>query len=241
ALGDLVLRADGGEVHLRKPVVYQDQNGQRAVIPARYVLKAERQVAFEVAAYDATKLLIIDPVLAYSTYLGGSATDVGHGIAVDPNCSINCNAYVTGETASRDFPTTPGAAQTTFGGVGLIGFDAFVTKLNPTGSALVYSTYLGGSDGDSGFGIAVDAAGNAYVTGLTTSSDFPTTPGAFQATFGGGFEHAFVTKLNTTKTGPNSPVYSTYLGGNDVNDADEERAVAGDRAGVAYVTGRATR
>src|SRR5881397_4065978 len=276
ALGDLVLRADGGEVRLRKPFVYQEQSGQRAVIPTRYVLKAERRVAFEVAAYDATKPLIIDPVLAYSTYLGngngnasaiavdaagnayvtgiagpnfpttpgtfqttpgggladafvtkldptgsalvystylgGSSTDDGRGIAVDPNCSINCNAYVTGETASRDFPTTPGAAQTTFGGVGLIGFDAFVTKLNPTGSALVYSTYLGGSVDDSGFGIAVDAAGNAYVTGLTTSSDFPTTPGAFQATFGGGFEHAFVTKLDTTKTGPNSLVYSTYLG-----------------------------
>src|SRR5438876_6180112 len=144
ALGDLVLRADGGEVHLRKPVVYQDQNGQRAVIPARYVLKAERQVAFEVAAYDATKPLIIDPVLAYSTYLGGTGGDQGFGIAVD----VAGNAYVTGSTGSIDFPTTAGA----FGGGGV---DAFVTKLNPTGTALVYSTYLGGNSFDSGNAITV--------------------------------------------------------------------------------------
>src|SRR5438128_11851998 len=124
ALGDLVIRADGGEVRLRRPVVYQEQNGQRAVIPTRYVLKAERQVAFEVAAYDATKPLIIDPVLAYSTYLGGRAS-------------------------------------------------AF-----------------GGNADDEGLGIAVDAAGNAYVTGRTSSTSFPTTPAAFHATFAGGISAA---------------------------------------------------
>src|SRR2546428_1829274 len=170
ALGDLVLRADGGEVRLRKPVVYQDQNGQRAVIPTRYVITAERQVAFEVAAYDATKPLIIDPVLAYSTYLGGSATDIGHGIAVD----AAGNAYVTGDANSSDFPTTPGAFQPTGGG------PAFVTKLNATGSALAYSTYLGNGNGNA-VAIAVDAAGNAYVTGIA-GPDFPTTPGVAQTT-----------------------------------------------------------
>src|SRR5438876_4862150 len=143
-LGDLVLRADGGGVRLRKPFVYQEQDGQRAVIPTRYVLKAERQVAFEVAAYDATKPLIIDPVLAYSTYLGGTGGDQGSGIAVD----VAGNAYVTGSTGSIDFPTTAGA----FGGGGV---DAFVTKLNPTGTALVYSTYLGGNSFDSGNAITV--------------------------------------------------------------------------------------
>src|SRR5437660_7898279 len=156
ALGDLVLRADGGEVRLRKPFVYQDQDGQRAVIPTRYVLKAERTVAFEVASYDATKPLIIDPVLAYSTLLGGSNDDRGFGIAVD----AAGNAYVTGGTGSSDFPTTAGAFQTTLGGSS----DAFVTKLDPTGTALVYSTYLGGSSGDYAHGIAVDAAGSADVT-----------------------------------------------------------------------------
>src|SRR3989454_9366094 len=153
----------------RKPVVYQELRGQRVVIPTRYVIKAERQVAFEVAAYDATKPLIIDPVLAYSTYLGGSGGDQGFGIAAD---AVG-NAYVTGFTGSTNFPTTAGA----FGGGGV---DAFVTKLSPTG-ALVYSTYLGGSGGDEGRGIAVDVAGNAYVTGSTGSTDFPTTAGAARA------------------------------------------------------------
>src|SRR5437879_4297575 len=156
-VGDLVLRADGSEVRLRQPVVYQDQDGQRAMIPTRYVLKAERQVSFEVAAYDATKPLIIDPVLAYSTYLGGSNSDGGSGIAVD----AAGNAYVTGNANSTNFPTTTGAFRN-----GLVGFaDAFVTKLDPTGSTLLYSTYLGGSNFNDATGIAVDAAGNAYDTG----------------------------------------------------------------------------
>src|SRR5437016_6840034 len=176
ALGDLVLRAGETEVRLRKPFVYQDHDGQRAVIPTRYVLKAERQVAFEVAAYDITQPLIIDPVLVYSTLLGGSNDDRGFGIAVD----AAGNAYVTGGTGSSDFPTTAGAFQTTLGGSS----DAFVTKLDPTGTALVYSTYLGGSSGDFANGIAVDATGSAYVTGTTLSADFPTTPGAAQTTFG---------------------------------------------------------
>src|SRR5437660_12099220 len=222
-LGDLVLRADGGEVRLRKPFVYQDHDGQRAVIPTRYVLKAERQVAFEVAPYDATKPLIIDPVLVYSTLLGGSNDDRGFGIAVD----AAGDGYVTGGTGSSDFPTTAGAFQTTLGG----GSDAFVTKLDPTGTALVYSTYLGGSSGDFANGIAVDATGSAYVTGSTLSADFPTTPGAAQTTFGGGLVDAFVTKLNPTAS---ALCYSTYLGGNSF---DHGIGIAVDAAGNAYVTG----
>src|SRR5438132_548275 len=222
ALGDLVLRTVGGEVRLRKPVVYQEQNRQRAVIPTRYVLTAEHQVAFEVAAYDATKPLIIDPVLVYSTYLGGSGSDASSGIAVD----TQGNAYVTGVTRSSDFPTTAGAFQTTFGGL----INAFVTKLNPTGTALLYSTYLGGFGSNQGFAIAVDTLGNAYVTGGAVR-DFPTTLGAFQPAFGGGFFDAFVTKLNPTGT---ALVYSTFLGGS--ND-DEGFGIAADAAGNAYVTG----
>src|SRR6185369_5049362 len=120
----------------------------------------------------------------YSTYLGGGRSDSGRGIAIDSAG----NAYVTGGTESRNFPTTPGAFDTTFGGVFFFG-DAFVTKLNAAGSALVYSTYLGGTGGDDGRAIALDAAGHAYVVGTasagTTSSDFPTTPGAYDTTFGG--------------------------------------------------------
>ena len=160
--------------------------------------------------------------LVYSTYLGGSGYDDGFGIAVD----ASGNAYVTGFTDSTDFPTTAGAFQTTFGGFG----DAFVTELNPTGSGLVYSTYLGGSDDDEGYGIAVDTSGNAYVTGYTHSSDFPTTAGAFQTTYGGDRD-AFVTKLNPTGSGL---VYSTYLGG---SDCDFGVGIAVDTSGNAYVTG----
>ncbi len=164
--------------------------------------------------------------VVYSTYLGSGA---GLGIAVD---SLG-NAYVTGRAESADFPVTPGALQTSFGGSGRLVGDAFVVKLDPSGSSLLYSSYLGGSDGDSGSGIAIDSAGNAYVTGYTSSADFPTTPSAFQKVFGGGLYYgdAFVAKLNATGS---ALLYSTYLGG-----ADDEGVggVAVDAAGSAYVTG----
>ena len=150
-----------------------------------------------------TKLKPTGTALVYSTYLGGSGNDVGNGIAVD----AAGNAYVTGYT---DFDRLPDHSRAPFqsdhaGGT----CDAFVAKLNATGSGLVYSTYLGGSGKDKGQGIAVDAAGNAYVTGTTASTNFPTTPAAFQPTFSGG-DDAFVTKLNAAGS---ALVYSTYLGG----------------------------
>src|SRR5439155_8211839 len=120
------------------------------------MLKGKHQVGFQVAAYDASEPLVIDPVLFYSTYLGGSGFDQGLGIAVD----ISGNAYVMGFTNSTNFPTTAGAFE-----VANADGNAFVTKLNPTGSGLLYSTYLGGSGFDFGLGIAADASGNAYVTG----------------------------------------------------------------------------
>jgi len=218
--GDLVLALKGGEVRFQKPVVYQEVEGVRREIPSSYMLKGARQVGFQVAAYDASQPLIIDPVLSYSTYLGGSGGNVGYGIAVD----ATGNTYVTGFTTGS-FPTTAGAYQTTFGG----GTDAFVTVLNALGSALLYSTYLGGSGFDVGNGIAVDATGNAYVTGYTTGS-FPTTAGAYQTTFGGGTD-AFVTVLNALGS---APLYSTYLGGSGY---DVGYGLAVDATGNAYVTG----
>src|SRR5207247_2363522 len=174
--GDLVLDAEAGEVRMHKPMVYQENGGERKAVPGRYVLKGEGQVGFEVGAYDPAKPLVIDPVLAYSTYLGGSGIDQAWGIAEDSSG----NAYLTGETNSVDFPASAGAADSTFNGF----TDAFVTKLDPAGAAVVYSTYLGGAtDGDSGLAIAVDTFGNAYVTGHTSSTDFPTTLGAFDTTF----------------------------------------------------------
>jgi len=222
AQGDLVLATPGGPLRFQKPAVYQERDGRRQAIAGGYVLKSPYQVGFQVAAYDTTKPLVIDPVLAYSTYLGGSSTDLGQGIAVD----AAGHAYITGETSSTNFPTTSGALQTAPGGFR----DAFVTKLNPAGAALVYSTYLGGSGTDVGRAIAVDGAGNAYVTGHTASPNFPTTPGASQTTLA-GFRDAFVTKLNPAGS---ALVYSTYLGG---SNSDEGVGIAVDSTGSAYVTG----
>src|SRR5206468_12408882 len=178
-------------------------------------------VAIQVASYDRTRLLIIDPVLAYSTYLGGGGFDEGRAIAVDSNG----NAYVTGTTDSVDFPTLS-AFQDALAGEG--SQDTFVTKLNAAGSALVYSTYLGGSGLDEGRAIAVDAGGNAYVTGATSSTNFPT-QSPIQTNLGGA--DAFVTKLNAAGS---TLVYSTYLGG---GRNDEGNAITLDTTGSAYVTG----
>jgi len=131
---------------------------------------------------------VIDPLI-YSTYIGGSNYDFGYGIAVDGSG----NAYVTGWTLSTDYDVTTGTYQTTNAG----GWDVFVTKLNASGSGLMYSTYLGGSDDEVGYGIAVDGSGNAYVTGATFSTDFPVTAGAYQTTHGGGTWDVFVTKIGT--------------------------------------------
>ena len=159
--------------------------------------------------------------LVYSTYLGGAGVDGASGIAMDAAGTT----YVTGVTNSTDFPTTPGALQTIFGGVK----DAFVTALGPTGSSLVYSTYLGGPGSEGATGIAVDGAGNAYVTGLTTTG-FPITPGVVQSTPVGGGE-AFVTALNAAGS---ALIYSTYLGG---SGGDVGNSIAVDAAGNAYVAG----
>jgi hypothetical protein len=178
-----------------------------------------------------TKLDASGSALVYSTYLGGSNAEYEYlnGIAVDSSG----NAYVTGTTYSSDFPTTSGAFQTALGGNGSVS-NAFVTKVNATGSALVYSTYLGGSGGDQGLGMALDAADNAYVTGSTSSIDFPITPGALQTACGGGCVgggDAFVAKLNTSGS---ALVYSTYLGG---SASEQAPGVSVDPSGNAYVTG----
>jgi hypothetical protein len=177
-----------------------------------------------------TKLNASGSTLAYSTYLGGSNVDAGNAIAVDP---AGC-AYVTGNTRSANFPTTPSAFDTSANGDA----DVFVTKLDATGAALSYSTYLGGGGiglDESGFGIAVNSLGQAYVTGYTLSATFPTTPGAYDTTFNivtDNFADAFVTKLDASGS---ALVYSTFLGGSGGDDLGE--AIAIDTAGNASVTG----
>jgi hypothetical protein len=233
AQGDLVLKMKTGEGEIRwhKPVVYQEKDGARQLVAAHYAITDTNRVGFEVANYDASRPLYIDPLI-YSTYLGGSGGDLANGVAVDSAG----NAYVVGFTCSTDFPTMNPLQPSYAGGNPYCG-DAFVTKLNHTGTALVYSTYLGGSNADYGLGIAVDSAGNAYVTGYTTSTDFPITPGAFQTVCNGGsgcsqYGDAFVAKINAAGS---ALVYSTYLGGNSY---DTSSRVAVDSSGNAYVTGQ---
>jgi hypothetical protein len=246
ATGDLILSNDSeANLRLLAPVTYQTINGQRTTIPSSYKLLADNRVSFQVGAYNHARPLTIDPILVYSTFLGGSgipstsrgAHDQGNGIAVDSAG----NAYVVGTTFSTDFPVTAGAFGTTFNNANSTG-TVFVSKLNATGTALIFSTYLGGSGGDSGFGIALDSANNVYVTGATHSQDFPVTCGAFQTTFGKTPAYyattAFVTKLNPSG---NALVYSTYLGGDGIapdgyqfGDVTQAIAVHGNNA---YVTG----
>jgi hypothetical protein len=190
--------------------------------------------AFQTALHGAQDAFVtkINPSLAgaaslvYSTYLGGSYRDIAYGIAVDRSG----DAYVTGETGSIDFPTTAGAFQSVNRG----NTNAFMTEMNAAGSALVYSTYLGGSRQDYGYGIAVDGSGIAYLAGMTRSTDFAITTGAFQTTFGGGDRDAFVAKIDPSQAGAASLVYSTYLGG---KGNDSGYGIAVDSSGNAYVTG----
>lgn len=223
AAGNLIIQLGGGEIVQRKPFIYQETEGVGRAISGGYTLKGGNRVGFGVGSYDRRKPLIIDPVLVFSTYLGGGGDDEGVSVALDSAGK----AYVTGVTSSTDFPLTAGAAQAIKGG----GSDIFVTKLNATGTAAVYSTYIGGVGSDEGLALAVDLAGSAYVTGLTNSPDFPVTQGSVQTMHGGGATDAFVLKLNAVGAGL---AYGTYLGGN----LDEEGyGIAVDTDSSAYVAG----
>src|SRR2546425_1201752 len=212
-----------GRFELR--VLKLDNHDSKTANPSSETENLKYQVSFEIASYDPELPLVIDPVLTYSTFLGGGGSDRGNAITVD----ANGNAYIAGTTYSSDFPTA-NAFQATSPNVYKFQPDAFVAKLDPSGTTLLYSTYLGGSYADEAHGIAVDTAGNTYITGITSSKDFPVL-GGFQSTHSGGYYDAFVTKLNPTGS---AIVYSTYLGG---SGDDEAQAIALDSSGSAYVAG----
>jgi Ca2+-binding RTX toxin-like protein len=226
ANGNLLVRTPLGALPDSRPRSYQRVGSRRRAVESRFLLKSGgRAYGFGLGAtYDRRRPLVIDPALAYSTYLGGSGDDFGEWIAVDSAGA----AYVSGVTYSSDFPTSAGAFDPSYEGGG----DAFVTKLNPSGSDVAYSTYLGGSDVDVGEGIAVDSQGAAYITGLSASADFPTTAGAFD-TSANGRGDAFLAKLSPDGS---SLAYSTYLGGSSFLD-DGGVGIAVDSQGAAYVTG----
>jgi uncharacterized repeat protein (TIGR01451 family) len=222
--GDLVLSKSACEIRMHKPTVYQETDGTRRSVDGRYVLRGRRQVAIDVGKYDKTRPLVIDPVLSYSTFLGGTNSDYSRGIAVDSAG----NAYVTGQTYSFNYPVTIDGYDTTYANYA----DVCVTKLNADGSAIVYSTYLGGNSDDIGYGIAIDSSGSAYVTGLTSSADYPTTPGAYQTGLRGSYStDTFVTKLNSDGT---AVTFSTYLGG---SSGDQANGIAVDSSGNTYTVG----
>ena len=294
--GDLVLATGSGDVRLHKPIVYQpaEANVARRPVEGAFVLLAENRVGFEIGAYDPSRTLVIDPVLGYasflggssydailnatadaagnavlvgyssslddfpqvnalfewagysadafvtkidsggqvvfSTFLGGNGGDVAQGVAVDGDGYI----YVTGFTDSTNFPTPFGFQTEHADDIDASdGNDAFLVQLSHDGLALLYGTYLGGTNDDEGEGVAVDPSGHAYVTGRTGSSVFPTTDGAFMET-GGGIFDAFVAKFDPAQEGAASLVYSTHLGG---SERETGRAIAVDADGNAYVTG----
>jgi|CXWL01.1.fsa_nt_gi hypothetical protein len=254
--GDLILTTALGEVRVQKPIVYQlEMDGHKTLVAGNYILSNKRGASIQLAAYDSSKPLVIDPVVDYLTYLGGKQGDANPRIAVD----ALGNAYVTGITGSLDFPTTSGAFDQTFNGnpacpgitvtnttcpdpLGVnVNQDFVVTKISPTASTLLYATYLGGTGYEASFApIAVDSLGNAYVAGSTRSVDFPVTPGAFQTVAhhsstclppSNCSSDGFVTKLDPTGS---SLIYSTYFGG---NSGDGLTAVTVDLGGNAFVTG----
>ena len=231
--GNLVVIALSGSVSFRKPVVYQPAdpltaNNGKHLVAGSFRVCADHTVRFALGHYDHTKPLIIDPILNYSTYLGqGSAAKA---LAVDSAGEV----YVTG-WADKGFPTTANGFQASQENPHFGTITPYVAKFNSTGTALLYSTYLSGTGNDIANAIALDAAGNAYVAGAATSTDFPITPGALQttnkATSATGKDTGFVAVLNSAGTGL---IYSTYLGGSTQSGV---MSIAVDSSANAYVTG----
>jgi hypothetical protein len=236
--GELILNLAGGEIRQPKPVIYQTIDGVRKEITGGYRMVDTHTVAFAIGQYDRSQLLVIDPVLSYSTYIGGNSGDTAWAVALD----TDGNVYIAGQTFSKQFtnnvPFTTNAFQANFAGGKFTG-DAFVFKLDAASGNPAYITYLGGTGNDAAYGIAVDAAGNAYVTGFTDSTNFPTTTNALYKEINGKVDpniglipaDVFVAELDS---GGSDLIYSTYLGG---NGADAAYGITVDAADNAYVTG----
>ncbi|MGE3913031.1 MAG: SBBP repeat-containing protein [Chloroflexota bacterium] len=243
-LGVLVAETPLGELRESPPVAWQERDGTRTLVQARYELLTEpgadeTEYGFALGAYDPGLPLVIDPQITYASYVGGSGRDWGRAVAVDGAG----NVYMTGMIEA---PGTLPSASATFDNSHNGNLDAFVVKMNPAGTGLLYASFIGGSGDDSGFGIAIDAAGSAYISGLTVSTEatFPAGSGlgalaTFDGTFNGGSGiefggDAFVAKVNPAGT---ALVYASYIGG---SGDDTSNGIAVDAQGNAYVTGLAS-
>jgi uncharacterized protein (TIGR03437 family) len=231
--GNLLIPAAGGDLRWAKPVIYQTNGGARAEVAGGFRLH-NNIAAFDISGYDRSRTLIIDPAIAFSTYLGGAGNDSVHGVAVDGSGNI----LVAGVTSSTSLPTTSTVAQPGYSGSSqdTITGDAFVASLNPSGAGLNWITYLGGNGDDLAYGIVVDVSGNPYITGMTNSLNFPVKNAAFGSFLGAGgnklnpLGDAFLVKLNTS----GQIAYSTYFGG---SADDWGMAVAVDGSSAAYIAG----
>ncbi|MEW6733830.1 MAG: SBBP repeat-containing protein [Acidobacteriota bacterium] len=227
--GDLILHAEGEKIHQHKPILYQKTNRGKQIIEGHYLLKSDTEVGIQVAAYDTSLPLVIDPVLIYSTYLGGNNSENAPGSQGEITVDSLGNAYITGSTLSVNFPIASAVYSTYSGaGEGNFGGDAFITKLNPAGRP-IFSTFLGGSNDDHGNDIAIDTNGNIYITGATISTNFPIKD-AIQPANAGSMD-IFITKLSSAG---NALIYSTYLGGSNY---DRGYSIAVDSAYGAYISG----
>ncbi|MBV9864674.1 MAG: SBBP repeat-containing protein [Abitibacteriaceae bacterium] len=218
--GELIVDTGNGQLIEHSPVIYQEVNGSKRHIQGGYILQGQREVGFRLAAYDTSKSIIIDPVLTYSSFLGGSGEDYGYGVATDSSS----NTYITGDCHSSDFPTKNSSQP--------ISGNAFITKLDAVSGSLIYSTHIGGGN-DFGRAIAVDSSGNAYITGFTSARNFPL-KNPQQSTIGASDYDGFVTEISSSGA---SLVFSTYLGG---NGNDEGFGIAVDNFQHIYITGLTT-
>ncbi len=217
--GEMEIDISIGKV-IHKDILAYQEDGE---VACRFVQKSKNIIGFEIIDYDKSKELIIDPII-YSTFIGGSGADYSNALAIDSDG----NSYITGRTFSADYPTTTGAYSESINGGS---YDAFISKLNADGSGLIYSTYIGGSGDEIGYDIQVDENGNAYMSGYTSSTDYPTTIGAYDRIYNGGAYDIVITKLNPTGS---ALVYSTFIGG--AND-DYAFGIDLDLSGNMFVSG----
>lgn len=231
--GNLVIENEQGDVQLEAPRIYQEIDGRQQTVEGKFVLRGANRAGFAIGSYDRSRELIIDPIVNFSTYFGGSLDEHSTTVAVDGAFNI----YITGSTTSPDIPVTPGVFQGTLNGTQNVYVAKITPPLSATPAVLDYATYIGGNGTDTPIGIKVDGAGDAFIVGTTSSTNFPVTATAYQATPLATGTHVFVTELNggPTPASASTLLYSSYLSGNGTQDLATGMTI--DAASDVYITG----